>query len=755
MADDQPTTASILGVMAGQTGPGLSLSTTVSRAARVLAVGIVLFVALVARLGAIQLLPIDYDEDDYLRAGQQYAAAIHAGDWAAFTQENYRSEHPPLAKIAYGIALATQPQAPLVSDVSTSSPPAAFLPEPQFTVARLTAGLFGTLEVLLLAVLSPLAGLMLATGTWQITYTTEVMLEALPALTSALVALCYVAALRWPRHRRAWLVASAVAFGLTAAGKYLYCVVGIAVAIHWLWETRGRRESSGSGAGGVLAAYRGWLAPVAAWAALAFAVFVLADPYLWPDPVGRLWSSIAYHAGYAESQHVQEAGYPPWQPITWLFGSVPWHPGDYLISADLFVTLFGIAGLHRAWQRHRVFVIWLAIALLFLLLWPTKWPQYILILTFPLSLIAADGVHVSVLEPLARRWSALRATLATWRREAAWGAARGGTAWTWLRELRTATPWLLPGAIALAVLALFPLLFQVAMALTDFSAASIRDGMQGGVLRAAWDGVTGQVAAVDFNPFEQGTSAVVHWAGPNVLIQAFSGPAAPLLAFNVVWTVLAVALQVALGVGVALLLARRGIRFRGWWRALYIVPWAIPEFVGALAWRNILDPRFGVIALLAGHPIDWVSSAGNALLVCLVVATWGGWPLILLAAVAGLATIPQDVYDAAAIDGAGAWRRFRWVTWPMLVPVLLPAILVRTIAAFNQFYLFYVLGSTAPNGFPLSTLALTSFYVFDPTRGGLFALSAVINLLTVFMLVVIVARLFRWQAQSEGAAGYA
>lgn len=713
---------------------------------RVLAVGVVLFVALVARLGAVQLLPIDFDEDDYLLAGQQYAAAITSGDWAAFTQENYRTEHPPLAKIVYGVALATQPQISPVPDLPTSAPPATSLPEPQFSVARLTGALIGTAEVVLLGVISPLGGLMLALNTWQIKYTTEVMLEALPALTSALVVLCYLAALRWPQFRRAWLGASAVALGLTAAGKYIYCVVGIAVALHWVWETRGRREMTGTGIGPRLRALAGWVWPVGAWGALAIAVFVAADPYLWPDPIGRLWASIAFHAGYAESQHVVEAGYPPWQPITWLLGSVPWHPGVFIVSADLLVTVLALAGLRRAWERHRVFVLWLACALAFLLLWPTKWPQYILVLTFPLSLIAADGARVAVFEPAVRRWRALPSAARSWR--TAPSRLRSG-----LGDLRVASPWLLPGAITLSVLALAPLLFQCAMALTDFGLWSIRDGMHGGVVRAVVQGLTGQVQAISFDPFSEGTSRTVNWAGPNLILQAFAGPAADLLAFEVVWTVLSVALQIGMGVGVALLLRRQGIRLRGWWRALYILPWAIPEFVGALAWRNILDPQHGWVALLLGQPVDWVSSAGNALLVCLIVATWAGWPLIFLAAVAGLATIPPDLEEAAALDGAGPWRRFRSVTWPMLAPVLLPAVLVRAIAAFNQFYLFYVLSSSAPNGFPLSTMALTSFFV--AANGGLYALSAVVNVLTIVVLVVIVARLFRWQSASERAVGYA
>jgi arabinogalactan oligomer/maltooligosaccharide transport system permease protein len=245
----------------------------------------------------------------------------------------------------------------------------------------------------------------------------------------------------------------------------------------------------------------------------------------------------------------------------------------------------------------------------------------------------------------------------------------------------------------------------------------------------------------------------VHYAGPGMLIDAVNSvDGASLLAFDLIWTGLSVAGQIALGVGVALLLERRGVRFKGWWRALFIAPWAIPEFVGAVAWRNLADPQHGWIALTTGASIDWTTNAVGALIVALVVATWCGWPLVFLAATAGLNAIPPEVQEAAAIDGAGTWHRLRHVTWPLLAPLLAPAILVRVIFAFNQFYVFYVLASSSQNGLPISTLALTSFYVFDPTSGaGEFALSAVINILAVVVLIALVLRLHGWQRRGEAA----
>ena len=198
------------------------------------------------RLRAVRLLPIDYDEDDYLAAAQRYAQAIDAGDVrchrglrlhlraSAVEQAGLRPGHPAVAASAR-----------FCPKTSPSLPPASTLPQPHFRYARLTAAAFGTLEVLALAIFDPVAGLFLAISTWQIKYTSQIMLEPLPALMSVLAVLFYVRArqetrlLPGAKPGFCWLVLlSAVAFGLTEAAKYTYGVAGIAILVHWLWTTR-------------------------------------------------------------------------------------------------------------------------------------------------------------------------------------------------------------------------------------------------------------------------------------------------------------------------------------------------------------------------------------------------------------------------------------------------------------------------------------------------------------------------------------
>ncbi|HYF61697.1 MAG TPA: MerC domain-containing protein [Herpetosiphonaceae bacterium] len=343
---------------------------------RALAVALVFAVALWLRLRAVALLPTDFDEDDYLRAGQLYAKHLAADDWAAVIDERENYEHPPMTKLAYGaILLREGPESyarPVIAlkDNNGGSP----------IIARKARGLrvfsavVGALTAALVAVINPLAGLLVAFNTWHIKYTSQAMLEALPCLLAALTAL-----LLW-RSRRAgdtafWL--SAAALGLTAAGKYLYAVVGLAGLAWLIWRERAEIRRPGL-----------W-ARLLGWGGLALLIFYACDPALWPDPLGRLRESLLFSERYASSQHVRNAGYGWWQPLRWLFGSVPWHPGVFPLLLDGLFAAIGLLGLWRAWREQRLLALWFAAMMLFLFAWPTKWPQYILTVTVPISLIAA------------------------------------------------------------------------------------------------------------------------------------------------------------------------------------------------------------------------------------------------------------------------------------------------------------------------------------------------------------------------------
>ena len=135
---------------------------------RVLFIVLVAFIAWSLRARAVEKLGIDFDEDDYLRAGQEYTHLIRTSNWSGFLDTNYRPEHPPLAKIIIGLSLLSTPEKDLISDAPTTAEPNKFIPNELIQPARRTNAILGWLTVLLLAIVNPLAGLMLATHTFKI-----------------------------------------------------------------------------------------------------------------------------------------------------------------------------------------------------------------------------------------------------------------------------------------------------------------------------------------------------------------------------------------------------------------------------------------------------------------------------------------------------------------------------------------------------------------------------------------------------------
>lgn len=702
----------------------------------IISVLLVITIAWDLRWHAVNMLPVDYDEDDYLRAAQQYAALIRADNWAGFLDTNYRPEHPPLEKIVFGLSILSAPQESLIPDRPTTAPPDKSLPGDLVHPARTISAIFGTLEVALLALVNPMAALFLGIHAFTIKYTSQIMLESLPALTSLASVICFT---YWKKKGakkyNGWLVASGLFLGLTAASKYLYCIVGIAIFVDWVIDARQANRLRKS------------IPTILSWGLIALVVFFAFDPYLWTNPVGKLRESILYHAAYTTgASEIQNAGYPLWQPLVWLnMSPYDWHPQAFYFAIDSWITLLAAFGLAGVWKKQRIYVLWFIIGLLFLLLWPTKWPQYIVIYTAPLSLFAAEGLMTLIVRPIL-----------TWL--ARIGVKKAQIKRSRFAHWRQVLPWLIPGLITFIVLTLLPLIFQVGVSLTDFSVTSLRDGFHGGLWREIWGGLTGQIRITPLQ-FQNRSSQVNYtgWGAYSPVMGFITSNG--ILVFNLIWTALSVLIQTGLGLGVALLLWQRGVRFGKFWQTIFILPWAIPEMIGAVMWLNIFMPEWGWLALAVqkygphfpfAFFVGWEQSTNLWLLVFLIPAIWYGFPFMMLASSVGLKMIPPDVLDAAAIDGAGARDTFRFVIWPLLLPLILPAVIIRSIFAFNQFYLFQAFGYTS------GTLATLSYNIFNPTanlsgvNGGMFSVSAVVNIITVIILAGFAILFNRWSKAGEG-----
>lgn len=172
---------------------------------------------------------------------------------------------------------------------------------------------------------------------------------------------------------------------------------------------------------------------------------------------------------------------------------------------------------------------------------------------------------------------------------------------------------------------------------------------------------------------------------------------------TLLFTVVAVALELVLGLAFALLLNAR-LRGRGLARAAALVPWALPTAVLALAWTWIFNDQFGVfndlltrVGLLE-RPIAWLARSDTALLAVIFADLWKTAPFIMIILLAGLQNIPEQLYEAAAIDGARGWKSFTLITLPMLMPAIMLALVFRVIHSFGIFDLIFVMTGGGPGG---------------------------------------------------------
>lgn len=161
------------------------------------------------------------------------------------------------------------------------------------------------------------------------------------------------------------------------------------------------------------------------------------------------------------------------------------------------------------------------------------------------------------------------------------------------------------------------------------------------------------------------------------------------------FVLLAVGLELVLGLAIALLLNRR-FPGRGVARALVLIPWAVPTVVAARFWEWIFNADFGVLNYLLGVKVNWLGDPVWAMHAIILADVWKSTPFVVLLLLAGLQVIPEDLYRAARVDGSNAWQELRHVTLPLLKPVLLLALLFRTMDAARVFDLIVVLTGGGP-----------------------------------------------------------
>jgi len=199
-------------------------------------------------------------------------------------------------------------------------------------------------------------------------------------------------------------------------------------------------------------------------------------------------------------------------------------------------------------------------------------------------------------------------------------------------------------------------------------------------------------------------------------------------------TIVCVILETILGVAMALIMAK-AFKGRGIVRAGILVPWAIPTIVSALMWKLIFDEA-GVANRIIGSQILWLADTGASFWAIVLADVWKTAPFIGLLTLAGLQTIPAEVYEAAKVDGATTWQQFVRITLPMVKPTLVVAVLFRTLDTLRMFDLPY--GMIGPGKYRVETLSIFSYQEATQERYG----SAAAYAIVLFLYVLLVAFVF-------------
>jgi multiple sugar transport system permease protein len=245
---------------------------------------------------------------------------------------------------------------------------------------------------------------------------------------------------------------------------------------------------------------------------------------------------------------------------------------------------------------------------------------------------------------------------------------------------------------------------------------------------------------LSFTHYSLGTAFETHFAGIDNFRRLF-GDSRLHSSFMVTafFVVVSVALEFGLGLGLALC-AVRLVRGQNIVRTLLLIPWTLPTAIAGVLWAWILNDQLGILNHvllrigLLGAPIAWLAQPATALASVIAVDVWKTVPFVFVILLAGLQSIPSELYEAIAIDGGGAWAAFRYVTWPHLLPFAFIALIFRIIQAFAIFDLVYVL----TGGGPGSATETVSIYAYQTTMRYLdFSYGATITVALVSVLAVV------------------
>lgn len=281
---------------------------------------------------------------------------------------------------------------------------------------------------------------------------------------------------------------------------------------------------------------------------------------------------------------------------------------------------------------------------------------------------------------------------------------------------------LTPSVLFTAFLTILPLLFGILIAFTNYSA-----------------------------PNHLPPKALVDWVGFDTFVQLFkmktwSATFYGVFSWTVIWAVLATITTYFLGLVFAVLIAQKGIKLKKFWRSIFILPWAIPQFVSILIFRNIFNGEFGPINKylmdwgITDQAIHWLSDPTLAKLTLVIVNMWFGFPFWMVLMSGVMTSVDKEIYEAAEVDGASSVQKFWKITMPLIMFSTAPLAIMSFANNFNNFNIIYLMTQGGPvntdYSYAGSTDILISWIYKLTLDNSQFAVASVVSIL-IFIIIAI------------------
>jgi arabinogalactan oligomer/maltooligosaccharide transport system permease protein len=288
----------------------------------------------------------------------------------------------------------------------------------------------------------------------------------------------------------------------------------------------------------------------------------------------------------------------------------------------------------------------------------------------------------------------------------------------------------MPAALGLAVLVVYPIIYNIVIAFSDTNLFAGRFPTRPGSVSYGFQQFINNVKLVFSAP---------------VLKQEYF---MPVFGRTMLWTFLQVGVHVVLGMMVAMLL-NRPMKLRGFYRTVILFPWAIPQVIAVLAWRGEFNYDYGYFNVILSEvfkleKIQWMSDPFWNFLAINMTNWWLGVPFMSVVLLGGLQSIDPSYYEAAEIDGGGKWVQFKHITLPLMKPVLTPAVVLGVIWTFNQFNVPFFINQQE---LETSDILVTALYraAFEYNRYGFASAFAIIIFLILLVFTLFYMRITNFQ----------